>query len=127
VRLHSQKPAPKKISVAAAEAFEELVRNSNVVVGEEGWGWREDLCGNDQPLVDEFKKHWQGVLGDQIGVQELLQAIPALVEGNPFETEASSKEGVTCIEDVKAFKASLEVSEEATPLVEWGDLPVAKF
>jgi insulysin len=109
------------------EAFEELVRNSKLVVDEGAWGWKGELSGNGTPLLLEFAKHWKDALGDQVGAQELLQAIPTLVDANPLDVQAISKDGVTYISDVKGFKASLKISEEARPLVEWGDLPVARF
>jgi insulysin len=57
----------------------------------------------------------------------LLQAIPTLVDANPLDVQATPKDGVTYISDVKGFKASLKISESGRPLVEWGDLPVARF
>jgi insulysin len=59
----------------------------------------------------------------------LLQAIPTLVDANPLDVDvqATPKDGVIYTSDVKGFKASSKISEAGRPLVEWGDLPVARF
>ena len=126
VHLVSQKPPPPTVSPAAVEAFEEIVKKQQLLVDEDGWKWRDELSTNGLPSLEEFVKHWTSVLGDQSGAQEVLQAIPQLVEANPVPTIVPPK-GVAYIKDLKAFRASLEVSEISGPLVEWSDLPTAKF
>ena len=125
VHLVSQKPPPK-ISIAAAEAFEEMVRNSQLSVNDDGWRWREKLSNGSPPLLDEFVKHWKSSLGEQSGAEQMLQAVPQLVEANPMQAEVAPK-GVVFIKDLKTFKESLKESDVAGPLVDWGDFPSAEF
>jgi insulysin len=130
VHVRSQKPRPIKISTAAAQAFESDVRVAGVVVLNEGWS--EEL-GSDQPPVTDFVKYWQGVLETSgltpEAMKDLLMKIPPLMEKYPTEGEDDDavRKGATYIEDVKAFKATLTVSEVPKPLEEWGDLPLSKF
>jgi insulysin len=109
----SQKPRPPKMSAAAVEAFEQLLGRPEL-----NGSWKEELEGGGTPLATEFAKYWK----DQAIEPEVLAAIPHLVMKYPIEREVVPKEGVKHIEDVKAFKQSLKVSEEAKPLVEWGDI-----
>jgi len=133
VHCRSQKPRPKKISAGAVLAFEGLVRNAGVSFDETAW--QEELGSNPAPNVVDFENHWKGILAEPAVTpemaQQLLGEIPSLVEGHPAEVADEDgivrREGVTYIEDVKAFKASLALSEEPKPLVEWGDLPTSKF
>jgi insulysin len=128
VQLQSRKPRPPRISATAATAFEALVGAANIFV--DGAGWKEDLT-DENPLASEFVKHWQDALSS-IDDQEkltLMKRIPELMVLYPVDDEVRDVKmaGVTFVEDVKDFKASLEVTELPKPLVEWGDLPLAKF
>jgi hypothetical protein len=123
----SQKlPSPKIITIATAEAFEDVVRNSQLSVDEDGWRWREELSNGGPPLLDDFVKHWTNSLGEQSGAEQVLQALPHLVEENPVQTEVALK-GVVFVKDLKTFKESLKESDVAGPLVDWGDSPTVKF
>lgn len=130
VHMHSQKPVLKMVSPEASTAFEALVKKAGLGVDETAW--KEEIGSDGLPVIGEFEKYWQGVLGAEAVVkevaQELLLAIPSLVEKYPSEGQGEDvrKEGVTYVEDLQAFKKLLEVSEEA-PTVLWGDLPVARF
>ena len=131
--LHSQKPRPKKIGLAAMEAFEALLVDKGIAVDTEKW--REELAGEGEPLLTQFGKYWQDTLSSQAHpvspevAQELMAALPAIMEKNPAEAdyEGTIKEGVRFIEDPKAFKASLKRADPPRPLVHWDDLPQAKF
>jgi insulysin len=129
VHLHSQKPRPKKVSSAASQAFEALVQGAGVATVN-----GEHTLGTDQPSMLDYLKHWHGVLMEggmaPERVKELLTKVPGLVEQYPAEGDDDDSvviKGATYIKDVKAFQASLELSEPGRPLVEWGDLPVSKF
>lgn len=131
VHMRSQKPRPKKLSVAATQEFERLLRAAGLGIDETQW--REELPGDGTPIVGDFVTYWKSVL-EQGAVakevtQELLMAIPPLLGKYSVEGEGDEKvrEGATYIQDVKAFKASLKVSGEPRPLVEWGDLPISRF
>lgn len=131
--LHSQKPRPKKIGLAAMEAFESLLVDKGIPVDTQKW--REELNGEGEPLLTQFGKYWQGSLSSQLPpvssevAQELMAALPAIMEKNPAEAdyEGTIKEGVRFIEDPQAFKASLKRADPPRPLVNWDDLPQAKF
>ncbi|EGN95669.1 hypothetical protein SERLA73DRAFT_113347 [Serpula lacrymans var. lacrymans S7.3] len=130
VHLRSRRPRPKKVSVAAADAFEGLAKAAGVVL--EHGAWREEL-GDQLPTTNDFGKYWAGVFTELMTApnvsQELLGKIPALVGQFPEaeDIEQGLLEGATYIEDSKAFKSSLSTSRDPRPLVEWGDLPAAKF
>jgi len=128
IQLQSRKPRPPRISAAAATAFEALVGAANIFVN--GAGWKEDLT-DENPLVSDFVKHWQDALSgvDDQGKLTLMKRIPELMVLYPVDDEVRDAKtaGVTFVEDVKDFKASLQVTELPKPLVAWGDLPLAKF
>ncbi|KII88123.1 hypothetical protein PLICRDRAFT_160956 [Plicaturopsis crispa FD-325 SS-3] len=127
IHAPSQKPRPKKVSAAAAAAFEVLVRDAGITFAE--GEWREELGGADGCVPAEFVKYWVGVIGEGGDAKTLLAAVPGLMAQYPAEGDAEPgvREGATYIEDVQAFKSGLRASEEVKPVVEWGDLPVSKF
>jgi insulysin len=107
------------MSTAAVNAFEELLGRPEL-----NGTWKQELDADTAPLVSDFEKYWR-----EQGIQpEVMVALPELVKKYPLEDGASlRKDNVTFIQDVKGFKETLQVSEEARPLVEWGDLPISKF
>jgi insulysin len=129
IHIRSQKPRPKKISTAAAQAFESIVRLNGAAILNE---WQDEL-GSDQPPIADFVKYWQAILVEDKwtpdATKELLMKIPPLMEKYPADEgdDNAVREGATYIKDVKTFKAALTVSEDPKPLVEWGDLPLSKF
>jgi insulysin len=133
VHCRSQVPRPKPVSTAAAQAFEGLVRSAGIAVDE--GGWQEELGSDPAPTITDFQKYWQGTLvgpGVNLEVaQQLLGQIPSLVEKYPTEGEdedgAVKREGVNYIEDVKAFKAGLALSDPPKPLVPWDELLTSKY
>lgn len=131
VHMRSQKPNPQKISTAAAQAFESIVRAQGVASIEEG-GWQSEI-GSDPPTVAAFAKYWQKVLVESgltpEAMQELSMKMPALMEKYPAEVmdDNAVREGATYIENVSEWKEGLAVSDKPKPLVEWGDLPISKY
>ena len=128
IHLQSQKPRPPRISATAAKDFEALVEAANIFV--ESAAWREDMT-DENPLASEFVKYWQDALINVDDQQKLMlmKRIPELMALYPVNDDVRDVRtaGATFIEDAKDFKASLEVTELPKPLVEWGDLPLAKF
>ncbi|KAG2157510.1 Metalloenzyme, LuxS/M16 peptidase-like protein [Suillus clintonianus] len=126
VQLQSRKPRPPRISATAANAFEALVRASTTFV--ETSGWKEELA-DENPLATHFAKYWQDALSGVDNYEELMMKIPGLMTQYPVDEEVCDVRtaGVTFIENVQDFKATLEVTELPEPLVEWGDLPLAKL
>jgi insulysin len=133
VHCLSQKPRPKKVSLAAAQAFADLVRAAGFVVDEAAW--QEEMGSDPAPTVVDFEKYWKGVLVEP-GVkveeaQQLLEQISSLAEKYPAQEEDENgvvrRAGVNYIDDVKAFKASLPLSEPPRPLVPWDELITSKY
>ena len=84
---------------------------------------------DENPFAMEFAKYWQNTLRGLDNYEELMKKIPELMAQYPVDEEVRDVRtaGVTFIENVKEFKASLEVTQLPKPLVEWGDLPTAKL
>ncbi|EAU88742.1 insulin-degrading enzyme [Coprinopsis cinerea okayama7 len=125
VHMISKKPRTKKVSLEAAERFEQEV--STKFPNADAKGWREAL--EENPTQTEFVQYWTGVLGDSEESKSLLETIPALIEEYPVpgEKQVDNKPSATYITDVPAFKAGLTSAPPTGPLVEWNDLPVPKF
>jgi insulysin len=126
VQLQSRKPQPPRISAAAAKVFEALVRAETTLVDPSGW--KEEMA-DENPFATQFAKYWQESLSGSDNYQELIKKIPGLMMQYPVDEEVPHVRtvGVTFVENVKDFKSALEVTELPQPLVEWGDLPLAKL
>jgi insulysin len=125
--MRSQKPRPKKISPAASREFEGLVRTAQLEVDEAKW--KEYLGDDGTPLLVDFLNYWKQILSSKEGGSQLLEALSELAEKYPVPGEGEEHPGsdVTYIQDLKAFKGDLRVSVDPGPMVQWGDLPVARF
>lgn len=121
----SQIPRPKRVSSAAAQAFEVLLRHAFPEVDEKAW---RNAVEDDTPSVMEFGQYWLETLSRDEGGKILTQ-LPALLDEYPVagEDEDKKKSDVTYIDDQRAFKRSLTPSLNPGPLVEWNDLPQPKF
>jgi insulysin len=120
VHMVSQKDKPPKISLQAAQTFNALVEEASP--GFEGpTGWRKTL-GEPPFDVSALEQFWVQALGDSPGKRALLDAIPGLLKDFPVPGEEEyNLENVVYITDPAAFRASLKVSDDRTPVVEWGD------
>ena len=135
VHLKSQKPRPAKISVAAMEAFARKVAEKGYTVDEQAW--RDALAADGDAALDKFGSYWRDALLAQAATvppevaQSLTTEVPALLKEYPSADEGKDDVAVdsraVLIQDPKAFRASLPVSERPRPLVEWGDLPTSKY
>jgi insulysin len=125
VHMVSQKPRPKIVSAAAAEAFEVLVHEALPGVNEKAW---RTSIEEENPSLIEFENYWVKVLNSEEG-KKLLGQLPSLVDIYPVEGESDDRmaSNTTYIEDVKAFKAGLTASVDPGHMVEWNDLPVSRF
>lgn len=125
VHMVSQKPRPQRVSAAAAEAFEVLVRGALPDVNEKVWRTSVD---EEDPSLIEFGKYWVKVLHSEEG-KKLLAQLPSLVDKYPVEGEDDDRKApnATYIKDMRAFKAGLTASVDPGPMVEWNDLPVPRF
>lgn len=126
IQLQSRKPRPPRISATATKAFEALVRAETILADPSGW--KEEMA-DENPFATQFAKYWQDALSGFDNYQELMKKIPGLMMQYPDDDEVQHirTEGVTFVENVKDFKSALEVTELPEPLVEWGDLPLAKL
>ncbi|GLB34808.1 putative peptidase M16 family protein [Lyophyllum shimeji] len=127
IHMISQKPLPKRVSAAASQAFEKLLRQAQVDVEE---NTRKESLGSDgTPLATDFANYWKQVLASKDNAGKLIDAIPELVEKYPVAGEGKdpARPGVSYVKDLKQFKAGLTPSIDPGPMVHWGDLPVSRF
>ncbi|KAL0571049.1 metalloprotease [Marasmius crinis-equi] len=131
VHMLSQKTPAKKVSPAAAKAFDALVRERDLGVN----GASITPFSEENPAVLEFAAYWAGVL-KVAGIKEeeaqaILKEIPAFVEKYPSEGDQGLTDevraGATYIKDeeLKDFKKRLARSEKYPPAVVWHDQRVS--
>lgn len=132
VHLKAQKPRPKRLSEAAAVAFADSVQKKGVSVDADKW--REELFSNGEPLLTQAAEYWQRLLAGESAIsadkaKELLATLPTLAESSPATSDYEGKlrDGETVIEDPKAFRTTLRLTDPSKPVVEWGDLPSSKL
>jgi insulysin len=130
VHLQSQKPRAPRVSTEAMKAFETRLQEANVVI--DVAATREELQ-EANPTATDFVNAWREVLTEDrvpnADARDLIGQIPALIEQYPVPGEDADglPLGVTRIEELKAFKTTLQISDPPKPLVEWNDLPMPKL
>lgn len=126
VHMVSQKIRPKKVSLAASQAFETLIHEAFPDIDEKAW--KESVEDNDSLSLVEFGHYWLKVLDSDDG-RKLLAQLPILVDKYPVDGEGEDRRrsDVTYVEDPKALKAGLTVSVDPGPFVHWNDLPVSRL
>src|SRR5258705_24518 len=75
VQMLSQKPRPKRVSSAAAQAFELLLRQAFPDLDEKAW---RNSVEEEIPTLREFGQYWLKVLNTEEGKQVLAQ-LPGLL------------------------------------------------
>jgi insulysin len=129
IHLQSQTPQPKHVSHAAAYAFAQIAHEKGFNLEEVDWS--SSLYADGEPSEIQFATFWRDTLteGSTGAVEKIFAALPQLTERFPAEKDAtgSLKEDVIHIKDISAFRKSLRVSEPPKPLVDWNDLPIARF
>lgn len=126
VHLQSQKPRAPRVSAEAMKAFETCLQGANIVV--DAAAVREEF-DEATPTATEFVNAWREVLTEDrvsnAAARGLIEQIPALIEQYPVPSEQANglPVGATHIEELKVFKAALQISDPPRPLVEWNDLP----
>ena len=125
VQMVSQKPHPKRVSSAAVQAFEVLLRRAFPDIDEKAW--RNTLEG-DTPSLMEFGQYWLKILKTEEGKKVLAQ-LPALLNKYPVagEDDDPNRADVVYIGDQKAFKAGLLPSVNPGPLEQWNDFPLPRI
>ncbi|KAF8136542.1 Metalloenzyme, LuxS/M16 peptidase-like protein [Boletus edulis] len=118
VHLQSQKPQVPRVSTEAMKAFEARLQGANITV--DIAATREELQ-EANPTTTDFVNTWREVL-----TEDMIEQIPALMEQYPVPGEDADglPTGVTGIEELKTFKATLQISGPPKPLVHWNDLPM---
>ena len=129
IHAQSQKPRPTHVSRAAAEAFVQIAHEQGVNL--EDADWSGSLYADGEPSETQFATFWKNTLaeGPAGAAEKVFSALPQLTMRFPAEKDAtgSLKEDVVFIKDISAFRKSLQVSEPPKPLVDWNDLPIARF
>ena len=129
VHAQSQKPRPKHISRAAADAFAQVVQENEIQVEEAGWS--SSLFADGEPTEAQFSAYWKNALVDapEGTSDRIFAALPHQLEHFPAEKDAqgSLTEDVVHIDDIQAFKKSLKVSKYPKPLVAWDDMLTLSF
>jgi insulysin len=129
IHAQSQKPRPKHVSRAAADAFAEVVQEHGIQI--EDVDWSTSLYADGEPTEIQFSAFWKDELvrAPVETSDKLFAALPHLLEHFPAQKDAqgSLPENVIHIKDILAFRKSLKVSEYPKPLVAWNDLPIPRF
>ncbi|KAI0273475.1 Metalloenzyme, LuxS/M16 peptidase-like protein [Gloeopeniophorella convolvens] len=129
IHAQAQKPRPKHVSRAAAEAFVQIAQEQGAKLDDSDWS--ASLFADGEPPETQFAAFWkQALSGSLDGVSDkVFTALPSLLERHPAEKDArgSLSKDVVHIKDILEFRKSLKVSEPPRPLVDWNDLPMSKF
>lgn len=130
IHLQSQKPSVPRVSGEAMKAFESSLQEANIVIDVTTVRAELDAA---TPTATEFVNAWREVLTeDRVSgtkAQDLLEQIPGLIERYPLPGEDAGglPTGVTSIEELKGFKATLRISDPPRPLIQWNDLPASNL
>jgi insulysin len=129
IHAQSQKPPPKHVSRAAADAFAGVVQDNGIQI--EDVDWSASLYTDGEPTEAQFSAFWKdAVVGTPVETSDkLFSALPHLLEHFPAQKDAqgSLAGDVVHIKDIQAFRKSLRVSEYPKPLVAWNDLPTQRI
>lgn len=125
VHMKSQKPRPQNLSAAAVDAFEAIVHQEHADLDVKAW---KTSLATENPSLIEFGQYWLKNLKPD-AAKKLLVQLPGLAQKFPLEGEEGGHKRINSIyiEDKKAFKASLNVSIDPGPIVDWNDLPTPRF
>ncbi|KAF8892443.1 Metalloenzyme, LuxS/M16 peptidase-like protein [Infundibulicybe gibba] len=107
VQMKSQKPQPKRVSVAASREFKSHLQEAGFEIDDVQW--TESLGADQIPTLSTFSKYWT----DLLGPGTYIMALPDLGED-------LRRPDAVYIQDPKAFKANLDVSVDPGPMVYWG-------
>ena len=132
MHLKAQKSKLKRVSEAAVSTFGESLEKEGVTVDQAKW--KEELFAHGEPLQDEVTAYWQRVLTDEASVTQgrastLLESLQKHAEAAPASSdyEGRSREGTAIVEDPKAYRSHLRLTDSPKPVMDWGDLPQSKL
>lgn len=132
IHLRSKKPRDKKLSEAAMIAFEQAVQKHHKLDLSQ---WREELFASGEPDVRHAAEYFSRFFLQETSAipeeaaEQLLADLARFADAHPSQAdyEGKIKDSVVRINDPKAYKASLRLSDPPKPVVQWNDLPVARF
>ncbi|KAJ3571053.1 hypothetical protein NP233_g3999 [Leucocoprinus birnbaumii] len=126
VHMIAQKPRTKRVSEAAARAFQEKLHSYGIDPTE--WN-KNELLSDEPPTLIEFTKFWTDALAGREDGATMLAEIDQCIAAHPIAGEDVNPTipNATYIKEAQAFKQSLIRSVDPGPMVQWGDLPVPKF
>ena len=135
IHLRSKKPRSQRVSEAALAAFAQELVDQGKTTTDAVAGWKEELLGSGEPELRHASEYWTrallqaGTPEDKTATEATLRRLEELARVHPAQSdyEGTLSEGSKLIEDYKAYKSTLRVSDSPRPVVEWNDLPTAKF
>ncbi|KAI0690596.1 insulin-degrading enzyme [Cytidiella melzeri] len=133
IHLRSQTPRPVRISEEAVAIFYQKAKESGLKT--HAVTWKDELFAHGEPLLAQVSTYWQPILQskesgvDVDAAKVLLETLPALAREFPAHgnDEGKLRPGAVLIEDAQVVRASRKVADYPVPVVEWGDLPLAKI
>lgn len=134
VHVRSQRPAPRKFSLPAAQAFLVLLKTHHVPIDEDNYL----ALSASEPPVAAVKAHWTDVLvnGKDPGVRvdsavasTLLEELDVLGAKYPAVGDGVLElaSNVVYIKDGKEFRQGLKLTGPAKAVEEFHDLPLSRF
>ena len=124
VHCVSRKPQPKKLSPMALLEVDDALEKHGITLPAD---WMEKLP-ETRTVVDTLQVLKEIIL-DPAAAAVAESELAALAEKYPDDSDRHGvlPVGYVAVEDPKKFRDSLQVAEGASPLVDWGDLPVSRF
>lgn len=118
------------MSIPALNALAELVTSKGIPFDPQA---KEQLTANGEPPVEQvtalLKTALEATQTASDTIQELVTQIPVLCKKYPAADadEGRLPEGAKVIEDPRAVKTELTLSEIPKPSREWNDLPISRL
>ena len=124
VHCVSRKPQPKKLSSIALLEVDAALEKHKITLPAD---WMEKLP--ETRTVSDTLQLLKEAIHDSAAAVTVENELAALAEKYPDESDRHGilPVGYVPIEDPKKFRDSLQVAEGASPLVDWGDLPVSRI
>ena len=124
VHCVSRKPQPKNLSSIALLEVDAVLEKYGITPPAD---WMENLP--ETRTVPDTLQVLKEFIRDPAAAAIVEKELAALAEKYPDESDRHGvlPAGYVAVGDPKKFRDSLQVAEGATPLVDWGDLPVSRI
>ena len=124
VHCVSRKPQPKNLSSIALLEVDTVLEKYGITPPAD---WMENLP--ETRTVPDTLQVLKEFIRDPAAAAIVEKELAALAEKYPDESDRHGvlPAGYVAVGDPKKFRDSLQVAEGATPLVDWGDLPVSRI